>query len=195
MRTESLEGKYIQLVSRIFNSSERIAGLVDDLLDLTKARFGMQLSLRAVNIGLLAEQVIEELRAAHPERMIVLNAAGDLCGSWDSGRIAQVICSLVSNALLHGSDTEPIDLSNRGSRCGDADSAQRRRADSQRRDRTYLRAAAPLFENRTLWRSSPFALGVGPVYRSGSSPCSRRHDRRCVQRCRRNKFYGLSSAE
>lgn len=110
MRTETMEGKSIQLASRIFNSSTRISGLVDDLLDFTQARFGMQLSLRPVNIGLLAEQVIEEIRPAYPDRMITLSVSGELNGTWDSGRISQVISNLVCNALQHGSSTHPVSV-------------------------------------------------------------------------------------
>jgi signal transduction histidine kinase len=108
MRTESLEGKFIQLASRIFNSSARISGLVDDLLDFTNARFGMQLSLGPCNIGQLTEQVTEEIRSSYPERVITLSLSGNLDGTWDSGRISQVLSNLVCNALQHGTDTEPV---------------------------------------------------------------------------------------
>lgn len=111
MRTESLDGKYIRLASRIFNSSARISGLVDDLLDFTNARFGIQLSLRPANIGLLMEQVTEEILSAYPERTLILNISGDLDGTWDSGRISQVLSNLICNALQHGSHTEPVSVS------------------------------------------------------------------------------------
>ena len=111
MRSESLEDGLAGVASRIFNSSIRISGLVDNLLDFTSARFGMQLSPRPVDLGALAEQVTEEIRSAHPDRAILLEVAGDCNGSWDSGRISQVISNLVSNALQHGSAAEAIRVS------------------------------------------------------------------------------------
>jgi signal transduction histidine kinase len=111
MRNESLEGKAAQIASRIFNSSTRISGLVDNLLDFTSARFGMQLALRPVDMSVLAQQVTEEIRSAHPERPLYLDVAGDCNGKWDSGRISQVISNLVSNALQHGSHTEAVCVS------------------------------------------------------------------------------------
>lgn len=114
MRIESLDGKSIQLASRIFNSCARISGMVSDLLDFTNARFGMRLSLGTANIGLLAEQVTEELRSANPDRAIILHASGNLDGTWDSGRVSQVLSNLISNALQHGADTEPVSVSLHG---------------------------------------------------------------------------------
>lgn len=111
MRTESLDGKAIQLASRIYDSSARISELVRDLLDFTHARFGMQLSPQPVNIGLLAEQVVEEIRSAWPERVIKLDMAGELAGTWDGGRISQVLSNLVNNALQHGSQTGQVCVS------------------------------------------------------------------------------------
>ena len=110
MRTEALDGKYIQLASRIFNSSARINGMVSGLLDFTHARFGMPIARDSTNIGQLAEQVTEELRSAYPERTIILNARGNLNGMWDSGRISQALSNLVSNALQHGSQDKPVSV-------------------------------------------------------------------------------------
>lgn len=111
MRTASLDSKCIQVASRILNSSARIGAMVSDVLDFTHARFGMRLTPQASNIGLLAEQVIEEIRSANPDRAIVLRASGDLDGTWDSGRISQVLSNLVNNALQHGSSTEAVSVS------------------------------------------------------------------------------------
>jgi signal transduction histidine kinase len=111
LRSASLEGKSVQIASRIFNSSKRISGLVDNLLDFTSARFGMQLAVRPVDMAMLAEQVTEEICCAHPERSILLDVMGDCHGKWDSGRISQVISNLISNALQHGSPTEAVCVS------------------------------------------------------------------------------------
>jgi signal transduction histidine kinase len=111
MRSASQEGRSVQIASRIFNSSKRISGLVDNLLDFTSARFGMQLAVRPVDMAMLAEQVAEEIRSAHSGRTILLDVVGDCNGKWDSGRISQAISNLISNALQHGSQTEAVSVS------------------------------------------------------------------------------------
>ena len=108
MRNTALDARSIQIASRLFSSTMRISELVDSLLDLTQARFGMKLSLRPVDMGLLAEQVMEEIRAAHPDRELILRVAGDAKGHWDAGRLSQIISNLICNALQHGSPTHPI---------------------------------------------------------------------------------------
>ena len=110
MRTPSLDSRSIQIASRLFNSAARISELVDGLFDLTHARFGMKLSLRPADMGLLAEQVTEEIRASHPDRAISLSRSGDLRGNWDRGRVCQILSNLVNNALQHGSQSAPISI-------------------------------------------------------------------------------------
>jgi signal transduction histidine kinase len=110
MCAETMDPRHIQLASRIFNSSARISSLVNDLLDFTQARFGLQLTRRPANLGRLAQQVTEEILAAYPERNIQLMASDDLDGIWDSGRIGQVLSNLVSNALQHGDAGQPISI-------------------------------------------------------------------------------------
>lgn len=111
MRTPSLDSKSIQIASRLFNSTARMNELVDSLFDLTHARFGMKLTLRPADMGLLVEQVIEEIRATHPDRLILLSRSGELQGSWDTGRVCQILSNLICNALQHGSQTQPISVS------------------------------------------------------------------------------------
>lgn len=110
LRTEGLENRTLQLATRIFNSSNRISGLVDNLLDFTQARLGMQLALRTADLGLLAEQVAEEIRSAYPERVVLLDIGGSLDGEWDGGRISQVLSNLINNALQHGAAEEPVNV-------------------------------------------------------------------------------------
>lgn len=111
MRTATLDARSIHIASRVFNSSARISELVDGLLDLTHARFGMKLNVRPADMGMLAEQVIEEIRAAHPDRKIALSVCGELQGNWDTGRLCQILSNLLSNALQHGSPIHPISVS------------------------------------------------------------------------------------
>jgi signal transduction histidine kinase len=43
-----------------------------------------------------------------PDRRIELEVLGDAHGTWDPGRMAQVISNLVSNAVAHGAPYAPV---------------------------------------------------------------------------------------
>ena len=50
----------------------------------------------------------EECTLAHPGRQVLCAGEGDCTGNWDSGRIAQLLTNLVSNALQHGPEDLPV---------------------------------------------------------------------------------------
>jgi signal transduction histidine kinase len=60
------------------------------------------------------KQVVDELRAAFPEREIVLRTEGDASGSWDGDRLAQIAHNLVTNALKYGCRSTPVLVTIRG---------------------------------------------------------------------------------
>ena len=98
--------------SRVVSSSRRMGRLLDDMTDLARTRLGQGIPIvrEAIDLEPVVSQVVEELRASHPEHRIDVTRGGDLRGTWDSGRISQVISNLVANALLHGRSDEPVEL-------------------------------------------------------------------------------------
>jgi signal transduction histidine kinase len=46
--------------------------------------------------------VVDETKAVHPQREIILATRGDLVGQWDGPRLEQVVSNLVGNAVHHG---------------------------------------------------------------------------------------------
>ncbi|HET8733565.1 MAG TPA: PAS domain-containing sensor histidine kinase, partial [Anaeromyxobacteraceae bacterium] len=97
-------------VRRIRSSAQRAARLINDLLDVTRARLGEPLALRLAEVDLapVARQVLEELRSLHPDHELRLEAAGDTRGRWDPDRVAQVIENLVANAVKYGQPWTPV---------------------------------------------------------------------------------------
>ncbi|SEO04136.1 Signal transduction histidine kinase [Duganella sp. CF517] len=101
----------VKVVERIRRSAMRIAGLVDDVVDFTRGRMGggiaIELKLEG-NLKAAFEQVIAELRGAHPGTEIIadMSLGGPLMV--DAGRMAQLLSNLLKNALVHGDARRPV---------------------------------------------------------------------------------------
>jgi len=105
------DDKTAAVAGRILTSASRIGTMIDQLLDLARARLagGIPLSPAPVNLQALAEKVIAE----HPSGdrpAIAFEAVGDLQGSWDGSRLAQALSNLLSNALQHGSAERQVTI-------------------------------------------------------------------------------------
>ena len=92
-------------ISRIFRGVKRIDRLINDLAVAVRSRVGSPLSLTKVkaDLGVICEQAVEEVKAAHANVVIAMRRNGNLTGEWDNERIAQVVFNLVDNAIIHAS--------------------------------------------------------------------------------------------
>lgn len=98
---------------RIVASAKWMGRLVEDMLDLARARLagGIALARQPVDLGLAIQHALQDLRAAHPERLIEFTSSGNLTGEWDVDRCAQVASNLIGNALQHGDPDGPVSVS------------------------------------------------------------------------------------
>jgi signal transduction histidine kinase len=102
--------KSTKAATRILSSAERMARMIDQLLDFTRIRVGGGLALAPTRLDLdeLLYKIKDELEAANPERSIVVEVVGSAVGEWDHDRLLQVFSNLVGNALHHGTDATPV---------------------------------------------------------------------------------------
>lgn len=106
----SEDSKSFAWIRRILGSSERMARMVDQLLDFTRVRIGggLALSRHACDLRELARQTVEEVELANPAWRFVFESSGDLHGHWHGDRLLQVFSNLISNAVQHGSPDRPL---------------------------------------------------------------------------------------
>jgi signal transduction histidine kinase len=103
---------------RILLSGKRMTRMIDDMLDLARARLagGIPLKVAHADLAEPVQRVVREYELAFPERRIELQQDGDLAGEWDADRLAQVASNLIGNALQHGTADEPVQVQLDGTR-------------------------------------------------------------------------------
>jgi two-component system, sensor histidine kinase and response regulator len=97
---------------RIQSSGIRMSRLIEDTLDLARARLGGGIPLKReeTDFGVVVQRVLQEHQAAYPGRRIEIYREGSLMGDWDSERLSQVASNLVGNALQHGDASVPVEV-------------------------------------------------------------------------------------
>lgn len=113
LQKEPLSPRGASVLELVHNSVSRMAELIDNVLDLARGRLGGGITLEStagVMLGPVLEQVINELQAAWPERVVKPRLELTHPVSCDRPRIAQLLSNLLGNALTHGAADEPIEV-------------------------------------------------------------------------------------
>jgi signal transduction histidine kinase len=90
--------------------------MVGALLDFTRSRLGggIPIARATINMGKVVHDAVDEISAAHPGRIITIDARDSLIGEWDCQRITQVLSNLIVNALEHGGERTVVNVSVHG---------------------------------------------------------------------------------
>lgn len=101
------------VLTMMSQSTERMSGLIQDMLDLARCRAGQGIAVdpRPTYLRAVLEQVVEELQTAHPTRRILRSIDIEGQVTCDGGRFAQLVSNLLGNALTHGAPDRPVTLS------------------------------------------------------------------------------------
>ena len=110
LRMGQLDERQTMLAKQTMESASRMGKLIGNLLDVTRARFGSGLPVvrTMMNMGFVAQQIVDEVRVVNPDRKIVLDMSGGLMGELDKARIGQVFSNLLNNAVQYGFQGSPV---------------------------------------------------------------------------------------
>lgn len=116
LKREDVTTAVARLAQRIAASNDRAVRMVEELLDLTRIRShrGLPVDLEPVDLRAICQRVAEEFELAHPEHTIRFTAHGDGRGTWDPGRMGQLLSNLIGNAVDYSPPEEPVQVELRG---------------------------------------------------------------------------------
>jgi signal transduction histidine kinase len=92
--------------------TERLAQLLGDLVDASRLESGpLRIERKPADLAVLVREAVDRLaeRAASGQRELRVSIDGPVPGAWDQARLAQVVTSLVGNALRHAPEG-PIEI-------------------------------------------------------------------------------------
>ena len=113
----SADDRVRKVSARIRSSGDRMARMIEQLLDVARIRSGrLEMKPADNDLKALAQSLVDELQHAGADRDIELVAKGDTRGRFDGDRVAAAISNLVANALQHGAPGEPVRVEVDGTR-------------------------------------------------------------------------------
>ncbi len=115
-KNENLDVRSSKMADEMVGTVERMDSLIHDLLDFAVSHMGHGIPIVTAEINLepLCRSCVAQMQTANPSRTFCYSACGDLDGTWDSGRLWQLVTNLLSNAMRHGANNTPIDLTVNG---------------------------------------------------------------------------------
>lgn len=108
------EERVQRLVNVIKNSSFRMNGLIENMLDFASGRLGGGITVTRTpdeDIEKVLIQVIEEMQVVYPDRSIKTDFNFDYPVHADGKRIAQLLSNLLGNALSYSANDSTVELS------------------------------------------------------------------------------------
>lgn len=112
LRRESTNEKTLRVLEMVETSVDRMADLIDDVMDFARGRLGSGIAIqrKVAPLEPVLRQVMAELEIAQPNQTFVCDLDLVESVSFDEGRIAQLVSNLLGNAVAHGDPRSPVRL-------------------------------------------------------------------------------------
>ncbi|MBF6630897.1 MAG: hybrid sensor histidine kinase/response regulator [Comamonas sp.] len=104
--------KALDCSERILKSSQRMAHMIEELLDVTRIRQsgGLRINTQELNLNSFLREKIEEIKKFHPSSIFSFREEENAIGYWDAEKLHQVFNNLLGNAIQHGEKECPIEV-------------------------------------------------------------------------------------
>jgi PAS domain S-box-containing protein len=105
--------KAAEIAEQMERSISRMSALIENILDFARGRLGggfVTSRDREMPLEPVLLQVIQELRAVHPERSVVVDIDLRESVECDRQRIGQLLSNLLGNAFVYGTPSAPIQV-------------------------------------------------------------------------------------
>ncbi len=98
LRRGHLDENDAATTTRIIRGSQRMSRMISQVLDLTQARLGggLPIERKPTDLHEVCRNVVEEFDA-----QVKLDVVGDVTGSWDDDRLAEVVSNIAGNAIQY----------------------------------------------------------------------------------------------
>lgn len=96
----------------MLKQTERLERLVNDLLDASRLESGkIDVDTHPLDVAGLTDATVDSYRISHPDRAFRFSSNKPAAYAIaNPGRLEQVVCNLINNAIRYAPDTEPIDV-------------------------------------------------------------------------------------
>ena len=111
LRNRLPDGREHRMAEEILQSCDRISELINNVLDFARGQLGSGIPVTLQPAPALAsrlQHVVKEIERAHPEHRIETNIVIEREVICDQERVAQLLSNLLSNAVQHGTEGQPI---------------------------------------------------------------------------------------
>ena len=94
------------MLNTIASTAQRMARVIDGLLDISRMQMGQPLDLqRSENdLAALAQAVVREREHTSDRHRLVVKSASEVVGQWDGVRLQRVLSNLIDNAVKYSPD-------------------------------------------------------------------------------------------
>ena len=106
---EEVTNRYLDVIN---HQADRLTGLINDLLDLSRIRTGhFVFETQPLDYGQLVSDVVAESRLLSPSNPITLSGTGHVELTGNPSRLRQVLVNLIDNSIKHGPSEGRIHVS------------------------------------------------------------------------------------
>lgn len=104
------DGELDEAMRRVRQETDRMTGLVHEMLTLARLDQAPRLELAPLHLGQVLSDAARDARAVEPQRPISVEIDDELVVEADEARIRQVIANLIGNVRTHTEPTTPLHL-------------------------------------------------------------------------------------